>query len=60
VWVPADLPVSTLIDRLQEEQQEVALVHDEAVAGFVTLTDAFEAIAGEMEDPVDASDTTYA
>jgi CBS domain containing-hemolysin-like protein len=60
VWVPADLPVSTLIDRLQEEQQEMALVRDGSVAGLVTLTDAFEAIAGEMEDPVDASDTTYA
>ena len=60
VWVPADLPVSTLIDRLQEEQQEVALVYDGEVEGLVTLTDAFEAIAGEMEDPVDASDTAYA
>jgi CBS domain containing-hemolysin-like protein len=60
VWVPADLPVSALIDRLQEEQQEVALVRDGPVAGLVTLTDAFEAIAGEMEDPVDAADTTYA
>jgi len=60
VWVPADLPVSTLIDRLQEEQQEMALVRDGSVAGLVTLTDAFEAIAGEMEDPVDARDTTYA
>ena len=60
VWVPADLPVSTLIDRLQEEQQEMALVRDGTVTGLVTLTDAFEAIAGEMEDPVDAGNTAVA
>jgi CBS domain containing-hemolysin-like protein len=60
VWVPADLPVSTLIDRLQEAQQEMALVRDGTVTGLVTLTDAFEAIAGEMEDPVDARNTAHA
>lgn len=54
VRVPADLPVSDLIDRLQEEAQELALVEDEGtVVGLVTITDAFEVIAGEVEDPFD-------
>ncbi len=54
VRVPADLPVSRLIDRLQEERQEVALVEEEGrIVGLVTITDAFEAIAGEVTDPFD-------
>lgn len=54
VWVDPDLPVSDLIDRLQRKKQELALVrgHDH-VQGLVTSTDAFEAIAGELEDPGD-------
>jgi len=56
VWVDPDLPVSALIDRLQSEHQEFALVRSsDAVLGLVTATDAFEAIAGEMQDPVDAA-----
>jgi len=54
VWVDPDLPVSDLIDRLQRKQQELALVReDDHVQGLVTSTDAFEAIAGELEDPRD-------
>lgn len=54
VRVPGDLPVSELIDRLQEEAQELALVEEDgAVVGLVTITDAFEVIAGEVEDPFD-------
>jgi CBS domain containing-hemolysin-like protein len=55
VWVRPDLPISDLIDRLQTEQQEVALVRDGTgrADGLVTSTDAFEAIAGELEDPED-------
>ncbi|MFB6099506.1 MAG: CBS domain-containing protein, partial [Salinibacter sp.] len=54
VWVDPDLPVSDLIDRLQRKQQELALVGTEGdVQGLVTSTDAFEAIAGELEDPGD-------
>jgi CBS domain containing-hemolysin-like protein len=61
VTVPAKLPVSELIDRFQQEGQELAfVVEDEMdaaggtrVVGLVTITDAFEAIAGELEDPVD-------
>jgi len=54
VWVDPELPVSDLIDRLQQKQQEIALVRtDGHVRGLVTSTDAFEAIAGELEDPGD-------
>lgn len=54
VWVDPELPISALIDRLQQKQQEIALVQtDEDVEGLVTSTDAFEAIAGELEDPGD-------
>jgi len=54
--VPADLPVSDLIDWFQAENQEVAMVadpDDESVVGLVTATDAFEAITGDLEDPLD-------
>jgi len=54
VRVPGEMPVSELIDRLQEEAQELALVEDDGtVVGLVTITDAFEVIAGEVEDPYD-------
>jgi CBS domain containing-hemolysin-like protein len=55
VWVEPELPISDLIDRLQNQQQEIALVRtgDSDVRGLVTSTDAFEAIAGELEDPED-------
>jgi CBS domain containing-hemolysin-like protein len=54
VSVDAELPISDLIDRLQRKQQELALVESEGnVRGLVTSTDAFEAIAGELEDPGD-------
>jgi len=54
VWVDPGLSISALIDRLQNQQQEIALVgSDGHVRGLVTSTDAFEAIAGELEDPGD-------
>lgn len=53
--VSADLPVSELVDRFQEERHELALVRDgDRVVGLVTLTDAIEKIVGEAEDPLDA------
>ena len=54
--LPQDLPVSQAIDRFQEAEQELALVvdGDGRVVGLVTATDAFEAIAGELRDPLDA------
>ena len=55
MWVDASLSVSELIDRFQEEGQELALVgEDGAVVGLVTVTDAVEAITGEVTDPLDA------
>lgn len=53
--VPADLPISELVDRFQDERQEMALVEDEdgTVVGLVTSTDALEAIIGELRDPFD-------
>ncbi|MFP3947555.1 MAG: CNNM domain-containing protein [Longimicrobiales bacterium] len=54
VRVNADLSVSELIDRLQEEAEELAFVEEDGkVVGLVTITDAFEQIAGEVEDPYD-------
>lgn len=54
VWVDPELTISDLIDRLQSRQQELAMVRDDGrVRGLVTATDAFEAIAGELEDPGD-------
>lgn len=50
----ADLSIAGAIDRLQAAHQELALVLDgDEVVGLVTTTDAFEAIAGELEDPLD-------
>lgn len=52
--VGPDLPVSDLIDTFQAERQELALVvADGRTLGLVTATDAFEEIAGELEDPLD-------
>ncbi|WP_129116863.1 CNNM domain-containing protein [Halegenticoccus tardaugens] len=50
----ADATISELIDRFQEERQELALVRDgEEAVGIVTATDAFESVMGELEDPTD-------
>ena len=48
--------VSDAVDRFQAESRERALVLSggEAV-GLVTATDAFEAVMGEPEDPLDAA-----
>ncbi|NIP79473.1 MAG: DUF21 domain-containing protein [Gemmatimonadetes bacterium] len=52
--VEAALPVSELIDFLQAEEQELALVREgERVVGLVTVTDAVEAIIGDLRDPLD-------
>jgi CBS domain containing-hemolysin-like protein len=52
--VAADASVSNLIDQFQANNQELALVLEGGeVVGLVTTTDAFEAIAGELEDPID-------
>ncbi len=49
--------ISDAVDRFQEAQQELALVLDgDEVVGLVTATDAFEAIVGQLEDPLDVAD----
>ena len=54
VTVGAEQPVSDVIDTLQDAKQEAALVEEGGeVVGFVTITDTFEAIAGELRDPFD-------
>ena len=50
----ADTAIAAAIDRFQDAHQELALVTEEGrVVGLLTSTDAFEAIAGELEDPLD-------
>jgi CBS domain containing-hemolysin-like protein len=52
--VDPDEEVADLIDRFQAEHGELALVvDDDEVVGLVTATDAFEAITGDLEDPLD-------
>lgn len=52
----ADTYISEVVDRFQEEHQELALVFEgteEDIVGLVTATDALEAVMGEIEDPLD-------
>jgi IMP dehydrogenase len=52
--VAVDATVSNVIDQFQANNQELALVLDGGeVVGLVTTTDAFEAIAGDLRDPID-------
>jgi CBS domain containing-hemolysin-like protein len=52
--VAPDVAVSDLVDRFQAEKQELALaVEDGRTVGLVTATDAFEAVMGDLEDPLD-------
>jgi CBS domain containing-hemolysin-like protein len=50
-----DMMVADAIDRFQSEYQEIALVQDRegVIVGLLTLTDAFERIVGQAEDPLD-------
>jgi CBS domain containing-hemolysin-like protein len=54
--VPVDMPVSEAVDAFQTRNRELAVNEDDGRAvGIVTATDAFETIAGELEDPLDAA-----
>ena len=47
-------PISEAVDQFQIEHQELALVVDDGeVVGLLTATDAFEAVMGDLEDPLD-------
>ncbi|QLD89960.1 HlyC/CorC family transporter [Natronomonas salina] len=49
-----DVDVSDAVDQFQAENQELALViEDGEVVGMVTVTDLFEAVMGDIEDPID-------
>jgi IMP dehydrogenase len=49
-----DVDVSDAIDQFQAESQELALIiEDGGVAGMVTVTDLFESVMGDIEDPID-------
>jgi len=50
----ATTPISDAVDGFQAERQELALVVDgDDVVGLLTATDAFEAVMGDLEDPLD-------
>ncbi|WP_313692997.1 hemolysin family protein [Halorarum halobium] len=52
--ISPETSVSDAVDRFQAEGQELALVLSEGeVVGLLTATDAFEAVMGQMEDPLD-------
>lgn len=52
--ITPETSVSDAIDQFQAENQELALVlEDGEVVGLLTATDAFEAITGDLEDPLD-------
>jgi len=47
--------ISDAVDAFQKRHQELALVCDDenSIVGLITATDAFEAVLGELEDPLD-------
>lgn len=50
--VSAELPISKFVDQLQDARQEASFVcRGDDWVGFVTATDAFEAVLGNLEDP---------
>jgi IMP dehydrogenase len=50
----ADTSVSDAIDRFQAESQELAVILDDGeVVGLLTVTDALEAVVGDIRDPMD-------
>lgn len=55
LFVPPSMPVSVLLQRMQQERTHMALVVDEygGVDGLVTIEDLIETIIGEIEDEHD-------
>ncbi|ELZ96992.1 inosine monophosphate dehydrogenase [Haloferax mucosum ATCC BAA-1512] len=53
----AETSISDAIDQFQAASQELALVlNDGEVVGLVTATDTFEAVMGDLEDPLDVKE----
>lgn len=56
MFLDADTSITEAIDRIQEEEQELAIVMDgetEEALGIVTDSHLFEAVFGEVRDPFD-------
>ncbi|MFB6362025.1 MAG: CNNM domain-containing protein [Halobacteriales archaeon] len=53
--ISAETPISEAVDAFQQENQELALVTEAEgpIVGLITATDAFEAVMGQIEDPLD-------
>ena len=54
--VSAETTISDAVDQFQAQHQELALVREtetDDIIGLITATDGFEAIMGELEDPLD-------
>jgi len=54
-FVPETMPVSTLLQTLQQHRVHLAIVQDEfgGTAGLVTMEDVLEALVGEIHDEYD-------
>jgi CBS domain containing-hemolysin-like protein len=54
LWFEADTTVSDAIDEFQAKRQELAYVREDGeLVGMVTVTDALEAVMGDVRDPID-------
>lgn len=61
--IPADTPVSEVVDQFQAQQQELALVtgnSEDDIVGLVTATDGLEAVMGEIKHPLDRQTSAVA
>jgi CBS domain containing-hemolysin-like protein len=54
-FVPANLPVKTLLSQFQRQRQQIAIVMDEhgGTLGLVTIEDILEEVVGEVRDEFD-------
>jgi CBS domain containing-hemolysin-like protein len=57
-FVPATLPVKTLLSRFQRQRQQIAIVMDEygGTLGLVTVEDILEEVVGEVRDEFDVEE----
>ncbi len=57
-FLSAETSIAETVDGLQNVEQELALLTDpespDRLVGMITVSDAFEVIAGELRDPLDA------
>jgi CBS domain containing-hemolysin-like protein len=57
-FVPATLPVKTLLSRFQRQRQQIAIIIDEhgGTLGLVTTEDVLEEVVGEVRDEFDVEE----